>query len=400
MRKITLLSILMAVPFFGLAQGPWEFTGTEDGWSRGGGCTAATGATAWTLTTNGGNNPNFTNESAGVDADANTVAAVTLRLSAGGPTYLRLRIQKDDLSGFVYKTVVLDPTQTDFVTYYIDATDSNWSGTENNIRFQFKDNDGTNSGTNHSTTGETIEIDTVEFLPSIPATVQNTYTFDSSEEGWDDTIRCSVAANNGNLEVQLAGTGTPGDTNNSKVALNSLYVIDATGNPYLHITLKNNTNDDQLKIVYPDGMGGNVTVTQTISTNDTDFVTYDFNLGSNPAWTGEKAGVELVFDDTVGQEGNGLFEIDSIVVDNILSTSDNSISSFSVSPNPADTFIYINVLNGVINAEIFDITGKKVLETNRLIDNKLDISQLRSGVYLLRVTDETSNKAVKRIIKQ
>ncbi len=400
MKKITLLTVLFILPFLGTAQGPWDFTNTDDGWVKGGGCTAATGATAWTLTTNGGNNPNFTNTATAIDADVNVYAAVTLKLSAGAPTLMRLRIPKAT-TGFVYKSIVLDPSQTGFVTYYINATDTEWGGTENDVRFQFKDDNGSAGGINHGTTGETIEIDKVEFISSVPATVQNTFNFDASEEGWDETIRCSVTAGSGTLDVQLAGIGTVGDTNNSKVTLNPLFAVNATGNPSFHITVKNNSNDDQIKIVYPNTIdGGFVTVTQVVSTNDTEFKTYDLDLGSNANWTGEINSLQLVFDDAGAQEGTGIFQIDNITIDNtaVLSTPENSLNNFSVYPNPAQSVVNIKGYTTLSKVELFDITGKKVLETSQLVNDQLNIESVNTGIYLLRIVDTRNNVTVKRLI--
>jgi len=402
MKKITLLTLLFVAPFLGIAQGPWEFTTASNDytdWSKGA-CDQNQTDGVWELTTIGSNNPNITNETAGVNADVNIYAAVTLRLSAGGPTLMRLRIPRES-GGFVYKTTILDPSQTGFVTYYIDASDTEWGGTENDIRFQFKDEDGSNGGANHTSTGETIEIDRVEFISSIPVTVQNSYTFDSSVEGWDDTTRAIVTAENGNLKVQLDGNGAVPDSNNSKVALNTLYAINATDNAYLHITMQNQSNDDQLKIVYPNTIdGGSVTVTQIVSTNDAGFVTYDFNLGSNPNWTGEINSIELVFDDSVAQEGNGIFLIDSIVVDNVLSTSEVASASFSVYPNPANDVINIKGLHNLSRVEMFDVTGKKVLETSQLTNDQLDMASYNAGIYVLRLTDVNNNSITKKLIIQ
>lgn len=401
MKKTTFLALLLVIPFLSIAQGPWEFaTASADytDWTKSA-CDDNQTDGVWELTTNGSNNPNITNETAGVDADANQYAAVTLRLSASGPTYMRLRIPKDDASGYVYKTTVLDPSQTGFVTYYINATDSNWSGTEDNIRFQFKDDNGSNGGANHTSTGETIEIERVEFVNAIPATVQNSYTFDSSEEGWDEVIRCSVVAIGGNLEVQLAGTGSP--SNNSKVSLNPNYAINASGNAYFHIVMKNNSNDDQLKIVYPNTIdGGNVTVTELLSTNDASFVTYSINLGANPNWTGEINSVQLVFDDAGDQEGNGLFQIDSIVVDNnpTLALEQFDITSISIYPNPTNTILNIKGFENLSKVQLFDVLGKKVFEANELVNNQMNVASYNPGVYMLRLIDADNNVTIKRLI--
>ena len=55
-------------------------------------------------------------------------------------------------------------------------------------------------------------------------------------------------------------------------------------------------------------------------------------------------------------------------------------------------------INGVKEVEVFDILGKRVVNTN-LISDSLDISELNPGVYMVKVTVENKNKISKLIVK-
>jgi hypothetical protein len=81
-----------------------------------------------------------------------------------------------------------------------------------------------------------------------------------------------------------------------------------------------------------------------------------------------------------------------------LSVEEFSVSKVSISPNPTSDYVNIELhpSNTITSIEIYSITGKKVsnLEGNR----RIDISNLQSGVYLLKV--ETINgTSTKKLIK-
>ena len=80
----------------------------------------------------------------------------------------------------------------------------------------------------------------------------------------------------------------------------------------------------------------------------------------------------------------------------------NNLNSLemSVYPNPVDgNYVTIQTpINGAKEIEVFDILGKRVLNTN-LISDSLDISELNPGVYMVKVTIENQSKVSKLIIK-
>ncbi len=82
-----------------------------------------------------------------------------------------------------------------------------------------------------------------------------------------------------------------------------------------------------------------------------------------------------------------------------LSVNDFSSSSFKVYPNPANDIISIASNNSVIDSiEIFDILGKKVFSNNEATD-KINVSNLRSGVYIMNINAEGRKFAKKLIIE-
>ena len=71
-------------------------------------------------------------------------------------------------------------------------------------------------------------------------------------------------------------------------------------------------------------------------------------------------------------------------------------SRISVYPNPTANRIYIQGEN-VLQAEIYDLRGRKVKATNQ---KQIDLSDITSGSFILKVTTDNNNTKSFKIIKQ
>ncbi|GAA4965514.1 T9SS type A sorting domain-containing protein [Algibacter aquimarinus] len=82
----------------------------------------------------------------------------------------------------------------------------------------------------------------------------------------------------------------------------------------------------------------------------------------------------------------------------VLSTEDFAVSDFRIYPNPASTTITIKSSKTEIDSvELYNILGLRVLATKTLENDAIDVSEMASGVYLLKVnSDETS--VTKRVV--
>lgn len=78
-----------------------------------------------------------------------------------------------------------------------------------------------------------------------------------------------------------------------------------------------------------------------------------------------------------------------------LSTDAFTKISFKVFPNPASNFINISASKSIDKIEVFDVLGKKVLMSTET--RKVDVKNLKSGVYLLKMFRNNSS-SVKRIM--
>ena len=107
-------------------------------------------------------------------------------------------------------------------------------------------------------------------------------------------------------------------------------------------------------------------------TNNT--VSYTFNDAvSFKAITASAAGATLTIED-LSPAANGIY----------------------VYPNPTANRVYIQADN-LIKAALFDLMGRKVLETNQ---DQIDISNMSSGSYILQVTTQNNTTESFKIIRQ
>ena len=84
----------------------------------------------------------------------------------------------------------------------------------------------------------------------------------------------------------------------------------------------------------------------------------------------------------------------------VASVSRNEIEGFSIYPNPvSDGVLRINTLqNSKKTIEIFDILGKKVL-SRTITSQHLLISRLKSGIYIIKVSEQGKTATRKLVIK-
>lgn len=77
--------------------------------------------------------------------------------------------------------------------------------------------------------------------------------------------------------------------------------------------------------------------------------------------------------------------IGTVIVDQLTGIDDYSEAVIDIYPNPANDFIFIegaSNVEGTVRLAIFDITGKKVIEEPLMGQKRLDLSELKSGIYL------------------
>lgn len=460
-RIITLL--LVAIPFFTFAQGPWEFNTASDteGWvgsatqvsgGNGGGTTVSQSGTSLivqTTATAAGRNPNINNPSADISLATNNRLEVRLKNNSLA-TVIRFWTSVD--GGAVANnngvpSIAITTADADFKTYVVDLSGVASTSTITQIYFEFKVGSLPNGGNyTPAAPAPTIEIDYIKPF-SFVAPTKNSFTFDADVDGFTTLLRATAAQTTESTRGTLQMTAVSANTGDSKVALNSnTFTVDGTTNKYAHITLKNSSTNNRFVL----SAGGSSYVPfQTYTINDADYTTYDFDLstatgnlqpeiafGVQTTWAGTDT---YAIDDIVifqnsnyknltgvntadnpkndptnwvidGAEGallditNSIY-IDSIVFDTdpgsiVLSTkSFKNDFSFSAYPNPAKDFLVIDSPKGIHKVSVYSVLGKLV-KSERVTSIKHNLDTSSFATGVYLVrVENTEGVSTQRIIK-
>jgi hypothetical protein len=102
----------------------------------------------------------------------------------------------------------------------------------------------------------------------------------------------------------------------------------------------------------------------------------------------------------VGSEGNSWYSLFTTDAHIYASTDDSQILDVMIYPNPVDGN-YVTIMspvNGLKNVEIFDINGRRIMDT-AINNNTLDVSSINSGFYMIKVTIDGQTKISKLVVR-
>lgn len=110
-------------------------------------------------------------------------------------------------------------------------------------------------------------------------------------------------------------------------------------------------------------------------------------------WVSHDGDIEMVFGN--GEKSNEYygFSVDVEYVD-LTSVNENAAAKFMVYPIPAENEIQIQA-EGFQKAEIYSVTGQKMIESQQ---NNMNVSQLSSGLYIIKVYDLEGNCSTQRFV--
>lgn len=154
-----------------------------------------------------------------------------------------------------------------------------------------------------------------------------------------------------------------------------------------------NWEADQSDFNYTD-VGNWQTLTWDISAWDSAYaeymtaVVFFFDIEtSKPSETGADASLDV-------------FDVDDFVFGEFasLSIKNNSLSDFTVYPNPTTDFVNINSANTIDSYRIHDLTGRVVKSSSPYSNNfKIDVTSLNKGVYLVKLNSGDKTGSIKLI---
>ncbi|MGJ8683622.1 MAG: T9SS type A sorting domain-containing protein [Nonlabens sp.] len=282
---------------------------------------------------------------AGIDASTNMVLEVVLKNNSSATT-LRVKHanQSDGGSGNRFTNLPIE-ANSDFKTYYLDLTDAKWydatATTPVTIQDAFEFIVRQSAPNTNMASAGSIEFDKISFIDAIPALQRTDYSFqvNADSEGFSGVSGSSAAVANGLLTWTFSNNTVP------KLE-QGIYGIDAASNRYMHIRLKNNSNDDELRVSFANTTGtpppNRWYPSATISGMDTNYKTYtvDMTDGGSTTWTAE--GVVTDLDLRVrsttnsNQSTGGTIDIEYILFDNNAAAPDFSYTYSAGAWLPSD----------------------------------------------------------------
>lgn len=204
-------------------------------------------------------------------------------------------------------------------------------------------------------------------------------------------------------EVDLTGVANPTVSLDFLLSINS----DPTKGNYEGDGTVNESGHDRLRIYIKDITNNNeIPLFDSTGQDLDDFLPMDAGTGeyllqwqqaSATLLTNTK--VKLVLEGRSNASAEN-FWFDNIVFDGVVGVNDQSTSQFSIYPNPASKG-FVNISSKVAGAKkisIFDVLGKQVVKTI-LNGERLDISALNSGIYILQIEQGKASTTKKLIVE-
>ncbi|CAL2076123.1 S8 family serine peptidase [Tenacibaculum sp. 190524A05c] len=85
-----------------------------------------------------------------------------------------------------------------------------------------------------------------------------------------------------------------------------------------------------------------------------------------------------------------------------LSVDEDSFDNFKVFPNPIDDLVTLNGIDGDLkeySLKIYSVLGKQILHKQELTSNSINLSNLKTGIYFLNLSNGNKSKVIKLIKK-
>ena len=173
--------------------------------------------------------------------------------------------------------------------------------------------------------------------------------------------------------------------------LGRLYFGDTSGMFYV-------LNSDGTEAYTPLSLGTKITSPAAIDSDGTIYVGVEtVSAGKLSALTTSATGLQTGGWPMYGKNAKHTSNVNAIT----LSTSKDLINGFTVYPNPVNNgeFYVSTALNSVKSIQIFDMLGKEVYSKNVEANEIIKTSNLRAGVYILKVAENDKLATTKLVIK-
>ena len=95
---------------------------------------------------------------------------------------------------------------------------------------------------------------------------------------------------------------------------------------------------------------------------------------------------------------NKILEQLSVIIssENDLEHAENEVKIY---PNPTNDYLYFNSSQKIILIIIYNEIGQEIKRVNSVSENKIDLSNLKSGLYIIKFLNMNNEKIVKKVLK-
>ncbi len=88
------------------------------------------------------------------------------------------------------------------------------------------------------------------------------------------------------------------------------------------------------------------------------------------------------------------------ITDNVVNVNETQRAGWNIYPNPTRGLIYVDLPEGLHTIEVFDLTGRMVVQQPSQGNTAITLDNLNAGIYLVRLITEGVPVATKRIVLQ
>jgi Secretion system C-terminal sorting domain/Divergent InlB B-repeat domain len=328
-----------------------------------------------------------------IPTTGHNLVAVTL-VNNSANTLLRVA-HPNTTTGIDYTEIYIAPNTLTPITYTVDlAGTSGWTGDVGSVELYLRGSENTIALTG------TVEFQEVKFFTG--NTEKLVYDFNGvTSEDWGITGLGANIINvtGGNLVLKPSAAKYP------KLIMAGSKVNSANANS-VRITMTNqSTTDDQFRVILADGSTTGYITIPVLAAE----AVYTVPLVGLAGWIGDVSQIGFGFGSSTaaipGQStGTGNFLINKIefFFDSGLgvNTLTEKSSRIALYPNPARAILNISSSDKISSISFYDITGKVVLKSNTIVNDQINVSNLKAGIYLVRIEDVNKNYEDKKIVIQ
>jgi hypothetical protein len=232
-----------------------------------------------------------------------------------------------------------------------------------------------------------------------------------------ETVAISANTFQNSAPILFSGTAdvrisTPSNTYDGASGNGCIFLASTTANREFIIEGINTSNFENLVLSFGHYKGTNAgsnELTVEVSDDGAPYTPLTYTRQSGPetsVWTlitasgtiPSSSNLKIKFENPMSNVG---FRIDDVkLTGTALSVKQNSISGLKIYPNPVTngTLFIETAANAEKTVAIYDVLGKNVLNAST-IENNANVGSLRSGIYMVKITEEGKTATRKLVIK-